>query len=346
VTVEAVDTFGNVNTTDVGTITLTSGDTGVLDFDGSESNTNGSVGGNATFNIDANETAGTANLAATIPDSNISNTSVEFTVGEPQNIDVTFTSDVSTSSNSNTNSTATLEAQLLGPNGSPIGVENENVSFARLSGDAAEFDQSLTTFETETDANGLATIQVNATSNTGQTEFLAQSVNYSASNSGTITTTGAASSISVSTNTSSVSQNGTVSVTASFVDSEGRTVPRVDSISVSSLNLGGTVNPGSNTTAFDSNGEAVATYTYTADGQTGSETLRAIGGGVTGTADVTVSGQADTGSPLGGTAGEYDSDGDGQITIPELASAGQAYTNGELTIAELAEVGSAYTSSN
>jgi hypothetical protein len=256
---------------------------------------------------------------------------------------VTFTSDVSTSSNSNTNSTATLEAQLLGPDGSPIGVENENVSFARLSGDAAEFDQSLSTFETETDANGLATIQVNATSNTGQTEFLAQSVNYSASNSGTITTTGAASSISVSTNTSSVSQNGTVSVTASFVDSEGRTVPRVDSISVSSLNLSGTVNPGSNTTAFDSNGEAVATYTYTADGQTGSETLRAIGGGVTGTADVTVTAnQSDTGSPLGGTAGEYDSDGDGQVTASELGNAVTAFGEGDLTASELGDVVTAF----
>jgi surface glycoprotein (TIGR04207 family) len=344
-TVEAVDQYGNPNASGQ-TVTFESSDTGTFDFGAGSATDTGTLGADGTVTVgtlDANESAGDTQIAATVADPNITNTSATFTVGEPQGIDVTFTSDVSTSSNGNTNSTATLEAQLLGPDGSPIGVENENVSFARLSGDAAEFDQSLSTFETETDENGLATIQVNATSNTGQTEFLAQSVNYSASNSGTITTTGAASSISVSTNTSSVSQNGTVSVTASFVDSEGRTVPRVDSISVSSLNLGGTVNPGSNTTAFDSNGEAVATYTYTADGQTGSETLRAIGGGVTGTADVTVTAnQSDTGSPLGGTAGEYDGDGDGKVTASELGNAVTAFGEGDLTASELGDVVTAF----
>lgn len=45
------------------------------------------------------------------------------------------------------------------------------------------------------------------------------------------------------------------------------------------------------------------------------------------------------------TSAAYDGDGDGQISISELAVAGQAYVRGELTIAELATVGRAYINS-
>jgi len=45
------------------------------------------------------------------------------------------------------------------------------------------------------------------------------------------------------------------------------------------------------------------------------------------------------------TPAAYDGDDDGQISISELAVAGQAYVSGELTIAELATVGRAYINS-
>jgi serine protease len=45
------------------------------------------------------------------------------------------------------------------------------------------------------------------------------------------------------------------------------------------------------------------------------------------------------------TPAAYDGDDDGQISISELAVAGQAYVRGELTIAELATVGRAYINS-
>jgi hypothetical protein len=76
-------------------------------------------------------------------------------------------------------------------------------------------------------------------------------------------------------------------VTATFVDSQGRIVPRTQSISL--LTGLGNFTRSSNTTAFNATGRAVATYEYTAPtGSTGTATLTAIGGGVSGTANVTV----------------------------------------------------------
>lgn len=296
VTVEAVDQYGNINTTNsaIGTLTLTSSDTNVFDFGGSASTTESFTSGTASVsNLNAGSEAGSADISATVPDANISNTSATFTVGEPQSIDVTFNNDVSTSSNSDTNQTATVTAQLLGPDGSAIGVEGEDISFARQNGNAAELDQSANDFTVATGSNGAATFQVNATSTTGETTFLALSDNYSAQGTGTITTTGPADGVSLSPAQTSLGVNESTTVTATFVDSEDRTVPRTSSITLSADN-GEVTSSSSNTTEFV-NGNAEATFTYNASTASASTaTLTGVGGGVSGTAVIELTG--DTGA--------------------------------------------------
>jgi len=287
VTIEAADQFGNVNNTSSGTVTFESGDTDVFDFGGSASDTADFSGGTATLsNLNAGSSSGQTTISATIPDSNIQNTTATFTVGEPTGINVTFTNAVSTSSNSNTNDTATLQAQLTS-GGSNIGVGDETVSFARISGSAAELNQSGQSFEAETDDTGLATFQVNATSSTGQTTFLAQSENFSASGEGTITTTGAASTVNVAAENSTVTANETTNLTVSFVDSEGRIVPRIDNIGLSA-DLGTVEDPTNPETSFNSAGEATASTSYNATGGAGEATIQGLGGGVAGSTTITV----------------------------------------------------------
>jgi hypothetical protein len=49
-------------------------------------------------------------------------------------------------------------------------------------------------------------------------------------------------------------------------------------------------------------------------------------------------------SPLEGAAGEFDADGNGDISISELGQAGQAFAQGEISITELGQVGAAFAS--
>jgi hypothetical protein len=347
VDVEVQDEFGNANTTEIGNsgISVTSSDTDVISVSGVNDLDSNNAG---TFTL-TGESAGTATINVTSDESDIASVEAEFTVSEPAALQLSPAHNVATveasNANPNTQNQAVLEAQLVDGEGNALGISSENITFAKQSGSAAELNQSNADFIKQTGGSGNATILVNGTSTTGETTFIALAENYSVQGTATVTTTGAADSISVTPETSSVAVNETANVTVEFVDTEGRNVPVVGTdVQLSADN--GAVDDSPQSTDL-TNGAVNATLTYNAtDASAGSATLTALGGGLSGTADVTVSGQADTGSPLDGTAGEYDADGDGQITIPELASAGQAYTNGELTIAELAEVGSAYTSSN
>lgn len=47
-------------------------------------------------------------------------------------------------------------------------------------------------------------------------------------------------------------------------------------------------------------------------------------------------------SSLSGPAGEYDTNGDGEIGISELGTAGVDFARGELSISELGAVGAAF----
>lgn len=278
VTVEGADEFGNVNTTDIGSITLTSNDTDVFDFDGSESVSNSAADGTADFNVDVGA-SGTATLTATVANSDINNTSADFTATGPSGVDVTFTSDVSTSSNANTNSTATLNAQLVGPDGGSIGIAGETISLS-ASG-PAELNQSGD-FEPVTNADGVATYQVNATDETGQTEISANALNFSAAfGTGNITTTGPAADVSISFANDSVAQNNTTTVTTAFVDDSDRVVPRSGTINVQTIDDVGEIDSGStasNATALANDFEA--TYTFNASTTESSATLRAFASGV------------------------------------------------------------------
>jgi hypothetical protein len=61
-------------------------------------------------------------------------------------------------------------------------------------------------------------------------------------------------------------------------------------------------------------------------------------------AEATASSPSPPESPLEGAAGEFDADGNGDISIIELGQAGQAFASGELTITELGQVGAAFAS--
>ena len=340
VEVKVVDEFGNTNESVDQSITLTSDDASVMNFSGNAQSASQNLNDNngvVTFTVDTASSAGTATLTAST--SGLSNLSDTFSVNEPASIEVTFDNDVSTSSSASAKGIANLSAQLKGPSGSDLAVSGTTINFATVSGSAAELNQSGENFQNSTNSNGVATIQVNATSETGTTTFRALADN-GASGTGTITTTGARSAIQLTPASSSVAENNSVNVTASFVDSEGRVVPRTDSITLTTST--GSLDSNSKSTSFGSDGTANVVFNYTADGNTGEVTLDAVGGGVTGSTTVTVSGQADTGSPLGGTAGEYDGDGDGKVTASELGNAVTAFGEGDLTASELGDVVTAF----
>jgi hypothetical protein len=335
VNIEANDMFGNLNETDSGTVTLESSDASVVDFDGSASSDQAFSGGVANFNVDANGT-GTATLTATIPDENVTNVSQDITVANPDSIQLTPAHNVVSSDVSQGANQAGLEAQFVDADGDALGINNENITFARQSGSAAELDQSLDDFTEKTDGDGNVTINVNGTSSTGETTFIAVSENFSVQGSTTVTTTGGADSISVSPENSSVAVNETVNVTASFVDSEGRNVPRVGTDIQLSTGGNGAVDDGSVSTALV-DGEVVAEFTYNAtDATAGTANLTALGGGVTGTATISVTGDA-------GAPGEFDpvaeyGNEQGEVDTDGLLSGIADWRNDGITVEQLLEV--------
>lgn len=293
VIIQAVDEFGNANVSYTSDITLETSDVSVIDFGaGANTSTNASVtNGEATFTAAANATGGSATLTAS--SGNLSEVSAEYTVGSAQSIAVSHEHDVSTSSAAQ--DTTTLYAQLLTADGSEIDIANENVTFAVLSGSAAALDQQeADDFTVNTNSSGVAEIQVNATDVTGDTTFLAQAENFSASGQTTVTTTGAAQNVELTPETDSVSANTSVNVTVAFVDSEGMEVPKTSQISVST-DLG----------AFE--GDRKVRPTLSADGasatvvlnssEAGTANITATGGGVAGSGSVEFTADTEPAAP-------------------------------------------------
>jgi Ca2+-binding EF-hand superfamily protein len=60
--------------------------------------------------------------------------------------------------------------------------------------------------------------------------------------------------------------------------------------------------------------------------------------------DADISNSNSTNSPLDQPAAEYDTDGDGNIDIGELAQAGEDFASGELPISDLADIGQVFAS--
>lgn len=288
VKINVVDQFDNINTTVGDTVTLTSSDASIVDFDSSASDSGSLSSGSVTFNADANGT-GTVTLSATTSDANITNASQQITVANPDAIEVTAAHNVATSSTTqqNTRTQAELEATFVDANGDALGINGENISFARQSGSAAELNQS-SSFTKQTDANGNVTIDVNGTSSTGTTTFIAIAENFSVSGTVDVETTGATDSISLTPDSTSVTQGDSVNLSASFVDSQGRIVPRTQSLQLSAAD--GTIeSPNSKTTAFNDNGRAVADFVFNStNAAAGDVTITAIGGGESGSTTVSV----------------------------------------------------------
>jgi len=292
VTVEVVDEFGNINTSAQPDVTLETSDTGTIEVNGAKNHTKtASSGGNVSFSIDANATSGSATLTAS--SQNQTNVSDTWDIGTPAQIELTFGSNVTTSNRQGAMSTTTLFAQLQDANGNDLQIGGENVTFAISSGDAAELDQrnSSQGFSINTNASGVATIQINATDNTGQTSIFAQSANYTkADGEANITTTGTATKIRVSVEDASPRVNTSTNVTVSFRDDQSRNVPRTQDVTVKTSLSGSFFESNDaqsvSVTIEQQSGGAFsgsATLNSTASGDT---TVRAIGGGVTGTAAV------------------------------------------------------------
>ena len=295
---------------------------------------------NDTFTL-TGESAGTATINITSGDADISSVEDTFNVVDPNtgNLELTVAHNVATSGTSGAANQANLTAQFVDADGTAIGVSNENITFARQTGSAAELNQS-DTFTKSTDSDGNVTIKVNGTSTTGDTSFIALAENFSVQGSVTVTTTGAAESISVTPETSSVAANETANVTVEFVDDAGRNVPKPGtSIQLSTDN--GAIDDSPQSTAVGSDGQVTATLTYNASSaDAGTANLTAVGDGVSGTASVSVSGAASE-RPAGlpdevstESFSAVDSDGDGNLAPSEIAlaiseNADQGSVNGQ-----------------
>ncbi|QDX40795.1 S-layer family protein [Salarchaeum sp. JOR-1] len=269
VTIQAVDEFGNVNTSVTSeTITLNSSDDSTI-FVQDADNTKQITSGNVTFTIEANATEGSATLTATTTLANVTNTSGTWSIQTASQLNVTFTPETLTVSDAPGAVNATkIKAQLVGPDGKPLPIAGEKITFGRLSGNAAK----LNTTSDTTNQNGVAWVWVNATSNTGTTEFIAQAQNYTAQGSATITTTGAVDRLVVTPNKTTVEPGTNVSVSFKFVDSQGRTVPFMDTVSLNT-DLGKMV---PQTVELNASNEFTATAMLTNVSADGTATITAI----------------------------------------------------------------------
>lgn len=288
VTAEVLDEYGNVNMSYDQGITLTSSDVTVLDFSGSNSSTvapsDSGPMGEVNFTVSANATSGSATLTAT--SDNLTEASDSFTIGSAESVDVTFAHPISTSSRAEP--TTTMYAQLLDSSGEPFEIANENITFAVQSGDAAVLNQSRSDFTANTNSSGIAMFQVNATSNTGETTFYATADNFTAEGTGTVTTTGPATSIAVQPAMDSVNTNTSVDVTVAYTDSEGREVPKTTQLTLKTNRgqLDSDASPQSTKLTPSLNVDGASAMATLNSSEAGTATLTAIGGGVTGSAPV------------------------------------------------------------
>ena len=163
------------------------------------------------------------------------------------------------------------------------------------------------------------------------------------SDTGTVTFFDQVGGIDLTLNETSVAVDGTVSADATLTQEDG-TVIEVPDVTVNYDDNGGantTFEGGADSDSATTNGSGVASVNVTAE-QNGTSTIDATSNLRSASATLTIGGQPDTGSPLDGTAGEYDSDGDGQVTASELGDAVTAFGEGDLTASELGDVVTAF----
>ena len=182
-------------------------------------------------------------------------------------------------------------------------------------------DGSFTIDDTNTD--GSSVIEINS----DQAEDVIVTVSYQGnSDSGTVTFYDQVGQIDLALNQSTVTVGDTVSAEATISESDGTTieVPGVTIDYDDNTNGNTTFAGGADADSAATNDSGVASVTVTAE-QNGTSTIDARTNLRADSATLTIDEQADTGSPLGGTAGEYDADGDGQVTASELGDAVTAF---------------------
>jgi len=163
------------------------------------------------------------------------------------------------------------------------------------------------------------------------------------SDSGTVTFFDQVGGIDLTLNESSVAVDGTVSADATLTQEDG-TVIEVPDVQVNYDDNGDgntTFETNADSTSAQTNASGVASVNVTAE-QNGTSTIDATSNLRSASATLTIGGQPDTGSPLDGTAGEYDADGDGEVTASELGNAVTAFGQGDLTASELGDVVTAF----
>ena len=331
--------------------------------------------GEAIFDVTLGDTTGTYNVTASLAHNASANVTLQYeaAAGEAAGFSVTGVNNSLTDTSGIGTEARGLEqaayrVQVVDANNNPVNasvdvnVETsgslENVTYNVSATDGSPSGQQVN----DTDSDGKLNYDATKVTDGNPTEFY---VFVSSAQPGDET---------VTISSEGVSDTGTATVFSSTLDSVDVSIDKTDLTTGDSFNVtavgtvdGNTVEVSGISTAFSVDDNAVAFLTSENEpdtdtagqasvagqaltsGQTQVNVTfndAALSGDVTGS--VTLGAQEDTGtgSPLDGTAGEYDSDGDGQITIQELADAGSAYTDGELTIQELAEVGSAYTDTN
>jgi hypothetical protein len=132
----------------------------------------------STFTLKG-ESAGSTSLNITSGDSRISSLNQTVNVVDPENGDLTLTAPHNIAQSSASAQNAVLiTAQFKDANGNDLGVNNENITFTRASGTAAELDPNSDN-TLKTDGDGNVSIYVNATDTTATTTFDAFSENYS-----------------------------------------------------------------------------------------------------------------------------------------------------------------------
>jgi hypothetical protein len=322
VTIEIVDTFGNINESASANVTLTSDDTGVVEFS-SPDNTSTTIapgdfttGANTTSVVTSNS-GGEVTLTAT--NSSLRNATLNLTASTPSGINVTIigADTIANSENPTTTNNTTVRIQLLNNEGNPIGVDSETVTLFTDNG------ISLNKTTIVTGGDGTAVAQVNATGAGDSLSITANAGNFSASGSASVTVTGPAQNIQVTTNASTVSSGEDVNVSVEFVDSAGRVVPRSDSINVG-VATGEFSNGGSSTT-LNTGSDFAASTVLTAD--VSSETnvtvqAQADGGDIKGQAAITFETVpvvlADPATDVDGDGQLEDVNGDGNFTISDV----------------------------
>lgn len=322
VTIQIADQFGNINESASANVTLSSSDTGVVEFAGPDNTTTtiapGSfTNGVSTTSVTTSNSGGEVTLTAA--NASLQNATLNLTASTPDAIDVSVVDadTIANSENPATTNSTVVEVQLLNNEGNPIGVDSETVTLFTDTG------ISLNKTNVVTGEAGAAFVQVNATGAGDNLAINAGAENFSASGSASVTVTGPAESIRVTTNESTVNSDDDVNVTVEFVDSADRVVPRDDTARLFVEN--GTFLNGGSTVTVDTGSDFEATTVLTANVSSDTDVTvqaQSPGGTVKGSSTITFEAVpvvlSNPATDVNGDGQLEDVNGDGEINILDV----------------------------